>query len=418
MVRDESNCKRSSERTRDISEPSDEASKSSRGAKRKHSGGESTSSGSKSRQEEDPKHSRKEPSDEVNVGRKPDGRRHQRKKDDEAHSSEKSKKVSPRKDQPFTSSGVREKEVNGVTEEPRQRATSTLEEGGWRARGSENLLRSPSTTSLYNSIMEGAGQQVEAEPKPEECTVTSPYNSIAEGAGKQVEAEPKPKECTRKESRASSVCSLQSATGCNPTHSLVIAGPGGLMRDVYRSRQTTRSECGSMQMIPGQRSTAEVPPVAVQLERLRVRIKNMDENIVKTCGAVQVTAKGTEKVLEEKRQIKSSIRDLNGAQTETNALLKQIHRTCQQQLEIKKFKLHLCRAMNDTSSHMVEDFLLTMSDNEEDVYGGNDQEVTDENRGDPDDKENNGKNLQVEWGVTGRWEKLAIDGPSWIYDYL
>ena len=103
----------------------------------------------------------------------------------------------------------------------------------------------------------------------------------------------------------------------------------------------------------------------------------MDDNLAKTCVTAQAMAKGMERMLEEMRQLKSSIHDLNGAQTETNTLLKQqqltleaIRRSCEQQLEIKKLKLHLHQAVSDTSKCMVEEFLLTVSDDGEDVYGG------------------------------------------------
>ena len=102
----------------------------------------------------------------------------------------------------------------------------------------------------------------------------------------------------------------------------------------------------------------------------------MDENLAKSCGATQATAKGMERILGEMKQIKSSIRDLNGAQTETNTLLRQqqltldaIKRSCEQQLEIKKLKLQILHAKNDTSKHIVEEFLFTMGGNEEDAHG-------------------------------------------------
>ena len=373
VVMDEGDHKRSSERIKNVSEPRNEASKSLRGTKRRHNGGESASSGSKSKQEEDPKkHSRKKQSDGTNVGQKPDGKGHQTKEEDEVSPCEKLKRSSPGKDQASKSSGTskralsegsEKKGVNGVADEHRQKATSPPGEGNWGEQKTDDLLRSPLTTSLYNNIMEGANQEVDAEVRHE----PSPN-------------EPKPEEYARKESCASSICSLHSATSCNPTHSLVITASDGSMREVDRSKQTTHSECGSMHIIPGQRNTTEIPPIPVQFERLRIRVRNMDDNLAKTCGATQATAKGMERLLEEMRQLKSSIHDLNGAQTETNTLLKQqqltlesIQRSCEQQLEIKKLKLHLHQAVSDTLKCMVEEFLLTMSDDGKDVYGGVDQ---------------------------------------------
>ena len=107
-------------------------------------------------------------------------------------------------------------------------------------------------------------------------------------------------------SHASSVCSLQSATSCNPSHSLVITASDGSMREVDRSKQTTRSECGSMRIIPSQRNTTEIPPIPVQLEHLQICVRNMDDNLAKTCGAAQAMVKGMERMLEEMRQLKSS----------------------------------------------------------------------------------------------------------------
>ena len=367
---DEGDHKRSSDRIKNVSEPSNKASGSSRGTKRKNNGEESASSGSKSKWKEDLKrHSRKKQSDGTSVGQKPERKRHRREEEDEVSPCEKLKKVSPGKDQQSKSSGANkrassggseEKGVNGVADEHHQKATSPPGEGSWGEQKTDDLLQSPLTTSLYNNIMEGANQEVDAEVRHE----PSPN-------------EPQPEEYARKVSCASSVCSLQTATSCNPSHSLVITASDGSMREVDRSKQTTRSECGSMHIIPGQRNTTEIPPIPVQFEHLRIRVRNMDDNLAKTCGAAQITAKGMERMLEEMRQLKSSIRDLNGAQTETNTLLKQqqltleaIQRSCEQQLEIKKFKLHLHQAVSDTLKCMVEEFLLTMSDDGEDMDRG------------------------------------------------
>ena len=256
VVMDEGDHKRSSDRIKNVSEPSNDTSSSSRGTKRRNNGEESASSGSKSKQKEDSKrHSRKKQSDGTNVGQKPDGKRHQREEEDEVSPCEKLKKVSPGKDQQSKSSGTskralsegsEEKGVNGVADEHHQKATSPPGEGSWVEQKIDDLLWRPSTTSLYNNIMEGANQEVDVEERHE----PSPN-------------EPQPEEYARKVSRASSVCSLQSATSYNPSHSLVITALDGSMREVDRSKQTTCSECSSMHIIPGQRNTTEIPPIPV-----------------------------------------------------------------------------------------------------------------------------------------------------------
>ena len=69
VVMDEDDHNRSSDRIKNVSEPSNEASSSSRGTKRRNNGEESASSLSKSKQKEDSKrHSRKKQSDGTNVG--------------------------------------------------------------------------------------------------------------------------------------------------------------------------------------------------------------------------------------------------------------------------------------------------------------------------------------------------------------
>ena len=109
----------------------------------------------------------------------------------------------------------------------------------------------------------------------------------------------------------------------------------------------------------------------VQFERLWVRVRNMDKNLAKACRATQATAKGVEEMRKEMKEIKSNTCDLNGAQTKTNALLEQqqqtldaIRRSCEWQLEIKKLKLHIQHAVNDSSQNIVEEFLFSMEEGE------------------------------------------------------
>ena len=120
----------------------------------------------------------------------------------------------------------------------------------------DNLLKMPSTSSLCDKIIEGANHppvetMAEHDPSPSDVTVV---------------------EHQQKESHASSVCSIRSSTGCGPSHTLVITEPDGSVREVDKSRPTTRSECSSMHMVPDRRNSADgrdintVLPVAVQFE--------------------------------------------------------------------------------------------------------------------------------------------------------
>ena len=94
--------------------------------------------------------------------------------------------------------------------------------------------------------------------------------------------------------------------------------------------------------------------------------------MAKSCQAVQFSAKGMEQVLDELRQIKSNIQDLNAAQTQTNFILSQqqstleaIRKSSEQQVEIERFKLKH-HAVHDTSGYMVEEFCFGL-----DGGGGN-----------------------------------------------
>ena len=149
----------------------------------------------------------------------------------------------------------------------------------------------------------------------------------------------------------------------------------------------------------------------MQFEHLWICVRNMDDNPAKTCGAAQARAKRMERMLEEMRQLKSSIHDLNGAQTETNTLLKQqqltleaIWKLCEQQLEIKKLKLHLHQAVRDTSKRMVEEFLLTVSDDGEDMYGGVGQADDDVDHECNDNGEDNWEGAPGRGGSEGEME--------------
>ena len=422
VVMDQGDHRRSSsEGHRGAPEHGNKVLEPSRGEKRRHDKEETKSNGKQSKRDEDlKKPSRRGQPERTKGGQKSDGKEHEMEGADKADSSEKSSKSLPEKSKTSSKpSGVRDKvesnwrksdstasksmdtrgKISGEVESDRKKEKKKRSLPGEPKKKAEdkssgkelevvNLLKTPSTSSLCDEIMEAADcqQQTEARHHP------SPSSVIAE-------------ESRRKESRASSICSMQSATSCGPSHSLMIAGPDGSMREVDRSKQTTRSECGSMCMISSQKNpfeaggTTTVLPVAVQFERVRARVRNIDENLARSCEASQVTAKGMERILEEMRQLKSSIRDLNGIQTETNVLLKRqqltldsIRKSCEQQLEIKKLKLQLHHAVSDTSKHMVEEFLCAMGGGEEDAYGDDDHiEEDNGHEGSIDEGVNDGK---------------------------
>ena len=176
-----------------------------------------------------------------------------------------------------------------------------------------------------------------------------------------------------RESRASSVSmqsaySKQSATSLAPTHSLIIAGPDGSLRAVNKSRTTTRSECGNMHMMTkppheaerkssGDSAPITALPVAVQFERARTRLRNIDENVIRSCQASQSTAKNMERVLDELRQIKSSVRDLN-------ATMNVIRMALERQVEISEVQLRLRYEVQEDNQRRLDQFFHG------DEYGG------------------------------------------------
>ena len=201
----------------------------------------------------------------MNTSKKSDGKRHQRKEEGDTSPCKKAEGVTSRKDQPSKSSKVNDKASNNkklgglkgcnLSDESGDKAVSPQEGSSREEQEMDNLLQTPSTTSLCDGILEGASQPVEEV-------------MMCESSLNEVEAESR----QRKESRANSMCSLQSVSSYNPSHSLVITGSDGSLREVDKNRPTTRSECGSMHMIPQGRNLADggdihtVLPVTVQFE--------------------------------------------------------------------------------------------------------------------------------------------------------
>ena len=97
----------------------------------------------------------------------------------------------------------------------------------------ENLLKTPLTYSLCTRLVEEADYQQEEVP----IMLDLAGGVIVEGH-------------LKKGSRASSLCSMVSATGCKTSH-MMITGLDRSMREVDKSKPTTRSECGNMHIVQG-----------------------------------------------------------------------------------------------------------------------------------------------------------------------